>query len=156
MVGGASCEGLMLVVEPVRNSDVDPVARLAVQTLQERYAPEWLAEHANLDNGTFLVARDIPTNQVVGFALAQTGEAEGHLLALAVDSQRRGQGIGRALLADVREHMRRQGAMRLKLDVRWDDPSARRFYARQGFAPAGIKEGVYSDGSDALEMAKPL
>jgi ribosomal-protein-alanine N-acetyltransferase len=146
----------MLVVEPVRNADVDPVARLAVQTLQERYAPEWLAEHAKLDNGTFLVARDVPTNQVVGFALAQSGDAEGHLLALAVDSQRRGQGIGRALLADVREHMRRQGAMRLKLDVRWDDPSARRFYARQGFAPAGIKEGVYSDGADALEMAKPL
>jgi [ribosomal protein S18]-alanine N-acetyltransferase len=156
MAGLGSLEGLMLVVEPVRNTDVDPVARLAVQTLQERYTPEWLAEHANLDNGTFLVARDIPTNQVVGFALAKTGEAEGHLLALAVDAQRRGQGIGRALLADVREHMRRQGAMRLKLDVRWDDPSARRFYARQGFAPAGIKEGVYSDGADALEMAKPL
>ncbi|MEK6975262.1 MAG: N-acetyltransferase [Candidatus Thermoplasmatota archaeon] len=146
----------MLVVEPVRNTDVDPVARLAVQTLHERYSPEWLAEHANLDNGTFLVARDVPTNQVVGFALAQSGDAEGHLLALAVDSQRRGQGIGRALLSDVREQMRRKGAMRLTLDVRWDDSGARLFYARQGFAPAGIKEGVYSDGTDALEMAKPL
>lgn len=156
MVPGGSFPRLMLVVEPVRNTDVDPVARLAVKTLQERYTPEWLAEHAQLDNGTFLVARDVPTNQVVGFALAQSGEAEGHLLALAVDSRRRGQGIGRALLADVREHMRRQGAMRLKLDVRWDDPLARRFYTLQGFAPAGIKAGVYSDGADALEMAKPL
>lgn len=146
----------MLVVEPVRNTDVDPVARLALQTLQERYSPEWLAEHAGAGNGTFLVARDIPTNQVVGFALAQNGESEGHLLALAVDAQRRGQGIGRALLADVREHLRRQGALRMRLDVRWDDPTARRFYARQGFAPQGIKEGVYADGADALEMAKPL
>lgn len=146
----------MLVVEPVRNADLDPVARLAIATLKERYAPEWLAEHAHLDNGTFLVARDIPTNQVVGFALAEAAEAEAHLLALAVDSQRRGQGIGRALLADVREQMRRQGAMRLRLDVRWDDPAARRFYARQGFSPQGIKEGVYADGADALEMAKPL
>ena len=146
----------MLVVEPLRNTDVDPVARLAIASLRERYAPEWLEEHARLGSGTFLVARDVPTNQVVGFAVAQADEAEGHLLALAVDAQRRGQGIGRALLADVREHMRRQGAMRLTLDVRWDDPSARTFYARQGFAPAGIKEGVYSDGADALEMAKPL
>lgn len=146
----------MLVVEPVRNTDVDPVARLALQTLQERYTPEWLAEHAQGGQGTFLVARDVPTNQVVGFALAQKGESEGHLLALAVDAQRRGQGIGRALLSDVREQMRRQGAMRLRLDVRWDDPAARRFYARQGFAPEGIKEGVYADGADALEMAKPL
>ena len=97
----------MLVVEPVRNTDVDPVARLAIDSLQERYAPEWLAEHANVKNGTFLVARDVPTNTVVGFALAEKGEAEGHLLALAVDRDRRGQGIGRALLADVRERFLR-------------------------------------------------
>jgi len=146
----------MLVVEPVRNTDVDPVAKLALATLQERYAPEWLAEHANVQQGMFLVARDVPTNQVVGFALAEANDAEGHLLALAVDRQRRGQGIGRALLADVREQMRRQGAMRLRLDVRWDDPAARHFYAKHGFAPAGIRENVYSDGGDALEMAKPL
>lgn len=146
----------MLVVEPVRNADVDPVARLALRSLQERYASDWLAEHANVSGGTFLVARDIPTNQIVGFALAEKGEGEGHLLALAVDAQRRGQGIGRALLADVRERMRRQGAYALKLDVRWDDPAARRFYARAGFEPKGIREGVYSDGTDALEMIKSL
>ena len=146
----------MLVVEPVRNADVDPVARLALDSLQERYAAEWLANHANVAKGTFLVARDVPTNQIVGFALAEKNEGQGHLLALAVDAQRRGQGIGRALLADVRERMRSQGAQALRLDVRWDDPAARRFYARAGFEPAGIKEGVYSDGADALEMVKPL
>jgi ribosomal-protein-alanine N-acetyltransferase len=146
----------MLVVEPVRNADVDPVARLALDSLQERYAPGWLAEHANVAQGTFLVARDVPTNQIVGFALAESNEGEGHLLALAVDEQRRGQGIGRALLADVRERMRLQGAHALRLDVRWDDPAARRFYARAGFQPEGLRSGVYSDGSDALEMMKPL
>lgn len=146
----------MLVVEPVRNADVDPVARLALESLQERYAADWLAQHAHVSKGTFLVARDIPTNQIVGFALAEKTEGQGHLLALAVDSHRRGQGIGRALLADVRERMRSQGAQALRLDVRWDDPAARRFYARAGFEPLGIKEGVYSDGADALEMVKPL
>lgn len=146
----------MLVVEPVRNADVDPVARLALNSLRERYASDWLAEHANVAKGTFLVARDVPTNQVVGFALAEKAEGEGHLLALAVDAQRRGQGIGRALLADVRERMRRQGAFALRLDVRWDDPAARNFYAKAGFEPLGIKEGVYSDGGDALEMSKQL
>lgn len=147
----------MLVVEPVRNNDLDPVARLAVSTLRERYSQEWLEGHAqNVSRGTFLVARDIPTNQVVGFALAQSEDAEGQLLALAVDSRRQGQGIGSALLADVNERLTRAGAMRLRLDVRWDDPVARGFYARHGFAPAGLKQGVYSDGTDALEMAKPL
>ena len=147
----------MLVVEPVRNSDIDPVARLAVATLRERYSPEWLEDHARgVLRGTFLVARDVPTNQVVGFALAENDSAEGHLLALAVDRRRQGQGIGSALLDDVKQRMVRAGAMNLRLDVRWDDPVARRFYSRHGFAPQGLREGVYSDGSDALEMTKPL
>lgn len=146
----------MLVVEPVRSDDLDPVAQLAVTSLKERYAPEWLATHAHLEASTFLVARDVPTNRVVGFALAEADEAEGHLLALAVAKGHRGLGVGRALLTDVREQMRRQGAMRLRLDVRWDDPAARTFYQRAGFAPEGIREGVYADGGDALEMAKPL
>lgn len=147
----------MLVVEPVRNSDIDPVARLAVATLRERFSAEWLEDHArNVAKGTFLVARDVPTNQVVGFALAEAEHAEGHLLALAVDTRHQGQGIGSALLADVNERLSRAGAMRMSLDVRWDDPVARRFYARHGFAPDGLHEGVYSDGADALAMTKPL
>lgn len=147
----------MLVVEPVRSGDLGPVARLAVTTLKERYSPEWLQDHAHgVERGTFLVARDIPTNQIVGFALAQKQDAEGHLLALAVDSRRQGQGIGSALLEDVNTRMSRAGAMRISLDVPWDDPIARRFYARHGFYPDGLREGVYSDGGDALEMSKPL
>lgn len=146
----------MMVVEPLRSSDVDRVAVLALKTLQEHYTPEWLARHAQMRNGTFLVARDIPTNQVVGFAVAQMQDAEGHLLALAVDANRRGQGIGRTLLSDVREEVRRKGAMRLKLDVRWDDSEARQFYARAGFTPEGLREGVYADGSDALAMARAI
>ncbi len=147
----------MLIVEPVRNTDIDPVARLALDTLKERYDAGWLADHAtNVRTGTFLVARDVPTNQVVGFAIADRADAEGHLLALAVDANRRGQGIGRALLKDVRNRMARSGAHSLRLDVRWDDPMARRYYEGLGFSPTGIHERVYADGTDALEMVRPL
>ena len=147
----------MLVVEPVRNADLDPVARLAVRTLQERYDPAWLAEHMESQNDTFLVARDIPTNQIVGFALAERQEPlEGHVLALAVDGARRGEGIGRALLGNVRAEMARRGAFRLTLEVRADDPQAQSFYARQGFAPEGLEPCVYRDGGDAIRMARPL
>lgn len=145
----------MLVVEPVRGSDVDPVARLAMRALSEHYTPEWLAAHAS-SSGPFLVARDVPTNEVVGFALAERASCEGHLLALAVDSSRRGEGIGTALLSNVREELTRSGAFRLHLEVRADDPKAQAFYQRHGFAPEGLEQRVYKDGSDAVRMARPL
>src|SRR5688572_23146824 len=121
----------MLSIEVVRQEDVTGVARLALASLRERYDSEWLAHHAHVQQGTFLVARDIPTNQVVGFALAERDQgAESHLLALAVESGRRNQGIGSALLRGVRENLARSGTMCLKLDVRADDVKARQFYER--------------------------
>lgn len=146
----------MLVVEPVRDGDLDPVSWLAYRALQEQYDSEWLAHHARTTQGTFLVARDVPTNRIVGFALADQEACEGHLLALAVDRQRRGEGIGSALLKNVRDHMARQGAFRLSLEVRADDQKAQVFYSRHGFAPLGLESHVYSDGSDAVKMARPL
>ncbi|MFO1533370.1 MAG: GNAT family N-acetyltransferase [Thermoplasmatota archaeon] len=146
----------MLVVEPVRDGDLDPVAWLAYRALQEQYDADWLAHHARTKEGTFLVVRDIPTNRIVGFALADQQSCEGHLLALAVDAQRRGEGIGSALLKNVRDHMARQGAYRLSLEVRADDQKAQVFYSRHGFAPEGLETHVYSDGSDAVKMGRPL
>jgi ribosomal protein S18 acetylase RimI-like enzyme len=145
----------MLVVEPMRNADADPVARLAARTLSEAYDPEWLAAHAN-QGSTCLVARDVPTNRVVGFALAANESCEGHLLAIAVDRHYRNSGIGSALLRNVRQEMARSGNLRLKLEVRADDRATQEFYFRHGFAPEGLESHVYSDGGDAVRMGRPL
>jgi ribosomal-protein-alanine N-acetyltransferase len=145
----------MLVVEPMRNADADPVARLAARTLTESYDPEWLAEHAH-GGSTCLVARDVPTNRVVGFALAANESCEAHLLAIAVDRQYRGAGIGSALLRTVRHEMARSGAFRLNLEVRAEDQATQAFYVRHGFSPEGLESHVYSDGGDAVRMTQPL
>ncbi|MES2153547.1 MAG: GNAT family N-acetyltransferase [bacterium] len=145
----------MLAIEPVRAGDVDPVARLALRALQEQYDPEWLASQAQ-SSGTFLVARDVPTNHIVGFAVANRDACEAHLLAIAVERQRRGEGIGSALLSNVRDELARAGAFRLSLEVRADDPGAQAFYQRHGFWPDGLQSRVYSDGGDAVKMTRPL
>src|SRR5688572_29713681 len=103
----------MLIVEPVRSNDLNPVSRLAFDSLRQQYSSEWLEHHAQGEN-TFLVARDIAQNEIVGFAVAEKEAAEGHLLAIAVQSRRRGEGIGRALLGHVRQEMACRGAMRLR------------------------------------------
>lgn len=146
----------MLVVEPVRDADVDQIARLAMKALRERYDPAWLASHVGGLGGAFVVARDVPTNQVVGFALASQESVNAHLLAIAVDGDERGKGIGSALLHNVRDNLAKQGAFRLSLDVRADDPGAQAFYFRHGFSPEGLDSHVYSDGADAVRMARPL
>ncbi|MEA3189438.1 MAG: [ribosomal protein S18]-alanine N-acetyltransferase [Thermoplasmata archaeon] len=145
----------MLVVEPIRMADAGQVANLALRSLRERYDPAWL-EHQMGKGGPFLIARDIPTNAVVGFAVADQKECEGHLLALAVDRERRGEGIGSALLSNVRQELARAGAFKLRLEVRADDGAALAFYRRHGFYPDGLETHVYSDGGDAIRMQRSL
>jgi [ribosomal protein S18]-alanine N-acetyltransferase len=147
----------MLVVEPVRTEDAAGVAEVAMRSLRERYDSGWLAEQIEDAKAEFLVAREIPTNEVVGFALASRQDpTQGHLLALAVDPARQNQRIGTALLRGVRENLVRQGALCLKLDVRADDVRARQFYQRHGFLPVGVQPKVYADGEDAVVMQRPL
>lgn len=131
------------------------MTRLAARTLSEQYDPAWLAGHMGTQS-PFWVARDVRTNQLVGFALADRQGVEGHLLALGVDRTLRKRGIGSALVKTVRNDLARSGAWRLRLEVRADDTEAQAFYVRHGFAPEGLESAVYRDGADAVRMGRPL
>lgn len=141
----------MLVVEPARDSDVVNVVRLAGSALGVDPST-W-----HMQAPCCMVARDVDHNRIVGFALAdRDAPCEGHLLALAVDSERRGQGLGGALLERVRHQMRTEGALRLSLDVRADNQDAMAFYRRHGFAPEGLQPDAYPDGEGAVHLSRPL
>ena len=71
---------------------------------------------------------------------------------LAVLPSRRGQGIGRRLLAAVEQKARALGCCKLTLEVQEDNRRARRLYETVGFA-----QTVYAEGAGgALFFSKPL
>lgn len=78
-----------------------------------------------------------------GFALWRTAADEAELLTIAVQADRRRQGLGRALLAAVVERARRSGAHRLFLEVGADNGPARRLYSQAGFVEVGRRPGYY-------------
>jgi ribosomal protein S18 acetylase RimI-like enzyme len=57
-----------------------------------------------------------------------------YLLAMAVDDEMRGRGIGSALMDHVEERARRSGSSRLCLDVAVKNAGARRLYDRRGMS----------------------
>ena len=60
---------------------------------------------------------------------------------LAVDPQRRSEGIGAALLAAARDWARGRGASHLELDTGEQRSEARRFYEREGAARRSLSYG---------------
>ncbi len=80
-------------------------------------------------------------------------------LGLMVAADRRGQGVGRALLAAAVEWAREAGVRKLELHVfPWNEPAIR-LYERFGFDREGVRRGHYRrDGEDvdAILMAYHL
>lgn len=80
------------------------------------------------------------------------GEAE--LLRIAVDPARRGEGLGRALLAACQAELADQGMTTLFLEVRASNREAISLYRACGWKPCGRREGYYADGEDALRFER--
>jgi len=94
-----------------------------------------------------------------GFVLARVAGDEAEILTLAVMPQKRGKGLGRALLQAAIARAQELGAQSVFLEVGADNPSALALYAGLGFAKVGVRKGYYasaSGGSDALVLRLPL
>ncbi len=63
-----------------------------------------------------------------------------------------GNGFGRAMLEQMHERAREQGAERILLEVRADNPRAQRLYERNGYRAIHVRRGYYDDGTDAIIM----
>ncbi len=64
--------------------------------------------------------------------LKTIADGDFYLLAIAIDKELRGEGVGSALMDSVEERARASGSTRLSLDVSAQNEGARRLYERRG------------------------
>ena len=95
---------------------------------------------------------------LIGYAgMMFTGGSQADVVTLAVDPARWGEGTGTALLMALIDEAKKRGYEEVLLEVREDNPRARRLYLRHGFAEIGIRRGYYQpSGVDAVVMRKVL
>ena len=95
---------------------------------------------------------------LIGYAgMMFTGGPQADVVTLAVDPAYWGKGTGTALLTTLVDEAHKRGCTEVLLEVREDNPRARRLYLRHGFAEVGIRRGYYQpSGVDAVVMRKEL
>lgn len=94
---------------------------------------------------------------LIGFAVGRVVADTGELESVAVDSQARRSGVGRALCGAVIEWCRGQGARAVELEVRAMSEGAMGLYRGLGFFPVGRRPRYYTGPvEDAVLMRLDL
>ena len=90
--------------------------------------------------------------QMLGFLICSRYDTVWHVMNVAVDPDRRREGIASALLTDLLRRIDGRGA-RFTLEVRESNAAAIHLYERFGFRAAGRRRRYYQDnGEDAVIM----
>ena len=143
-----------LEIRPAMRADLLEVYRIE----QASFPQPWPfgAFEAFLDAPGFLVA--IASDGVVGYVVADSmpnhGRPLGHVKDIAVRPDRRGEGIGAALLERALSVLAGEDTSRVKLEVRAGNDEAIRLYRGFGFTHRHTVPRYYDDGEDALVMLR--
>jgi len=100
---------------------------------------------------TYLVMRT-QEGGLVGYAGFWLVDDEAHVTSIALDSEFRGQGLGRRLMHSMVTKAAERGARWMTLEVRADNLPAQQMYRRFGFARVGIRPKYYESRIDAWIM----
>src|SRR5215467_5811013 len=134
-----------LQVRLVRSEDLNAVSNIEDSTFKDAYPPYFLAQLADANPDTFVVALD--NGEVVGYAVVDEWTDEQHLVSIAVLTGHRRKGVGQAMLNELLGKLR-EG--RLGLELRRSNKEALNFYQKNGFSQKGIAHSYYKDGEDAI------
>lgn len=146
-------------LRPMTRADMTAIMALEQQLFPEdAWTPQmFAAEFAQpASRRLYLVAED--GTALVGYAgMMFTGGSQADVVTLAVNPARWGEGTGTALLMALVGEAGKRGFEEVLLEVREDNPRARRLYLRHGFTEVGIRRGYYQpSGVNAVVMRKEL
>src|ERR1700687_4749632 len=84
----------------------------------------WMAYDENVVAGVCVICYAISTS--MGAVVAKLDD-------VSVKADRRGKGVGTALMEQLKEQLRKEAVTRIDVGVHLENPEARRFYERLGF-----------------------
>lgn len=138
-------------IRDTEEEDLRSIYKIAQDSFKDPY-PLRLLRHIHSTKPEGFLTAEID-DEIVGYliGLVRWGNM-GHILAIAVDEPYRRQGVGSALIMNAIDRLKKNGANRVKLEVRASNETAENFYLKIGFKPEKTVPAYYSDGEAAITM----
>lgn len=133
--------------------DVDAVHAIEKATFARPWSRQSFYEEMTRNACARYLVAVLPDGEIVGFAGVWIVIDEGHITNIAVRSDHRGQGMGRALTGALMQYAANLGVTYMTLEVRRSNAVAQHVYLSHGFIQVGVRKKYYEDnGEDALFM----
>lgn len=145
-----------LHIRRMKRGDLPTVQFIEKESFADPWAWETLEEAVSTFSDTVFVAEI--QGEVKGYIICgieDTGEERyGHICSLAVASDIRRGGFGRALVRRAEHAAVLHGATAMQLEVRVSNKVAQQFYSRLGYESVFHICGYYADTEDAIVMMR--
>ena len=135
-------------IREITSEDYEQVAFIERECFPDPWSEKAVRETAESEVSVLLVAET--EGKVVGYGGMLVMFEDAEMLNVAVLPQKRGLGLGRALMQGLISQAITAGATRMLLEVRRSNAGAIYLYEKLGFVPVSERKGYYSDGEDAL------
>lgn len=143
----------MIELFPLELQYCEAVAGISKECLPEAWSFATICDVLKYDNNVYYVAKDVETDEVVGFAGIMVVADEAELLNIAVSSNYRRNGIAQSLLQRLLKEAKQQNTYRMLLEVRKSNESAQALYRRNGFTELANRKNYYANPvEDAIIM----
>lgn len=131
-------------------NDLDSIYMIELESFPDAY-PKALLKAFFFIPGCIIVAES--GDGIIGYAIGIFREdSTGHIVSIAVKNQRRGKGIGSALLSSLLKRFERNNMRKAALEVRKSNIKGKLLYEKFGFKKIGEVERYYQDSESAELM----
>lgn len=143
-------------IRKARGKDLMPLERIERSSFHEERFQRWLLQSMIGEKG-FLTLVALEEEGVVGYGSVHlSGTGPGRIISIAVLPERRGNGIGKALLSALEEECLAKSVASLCLEVSMSNLVALHLYLSKGYEVKGTICDYYGEGKDAFYMLKEL
>jgi [ribosomal protein S18]-alanine N-acetyltransferase len=144
-----------VIIRGLQLRDLTAIERIERESYPTPWSRSMFAGELSKGSSICLGAFDEELGDLVGYLIISRYVDAWHVMNIAVDPDRRREGIAKALLARLFELTAGDGRRGYTLEVRVSNQAAIRLYQQVGFQPRGIRRGYYTDNrEDALIMWK--
>ena len=108
------------------------------------------------DSGRFLALGKRQDQKLIALLTISTTQFDADIEGIVVDKEFRNKGYAIELLDFAENELKNQGVEKIFLEVRKSNQPAKSLYIKKGYKEISLRKKYYSDGEDAVVMAKEI